>query len=264
MPIFLVTNDDGAASPALPLLIDGLSALGTVRVAVPAHEQSWKGKAMTRFGQVRVQRRPELGEQAFAVEGTPADCVNLGVHNLFDGPPDWVISGINIGANIGLSFLLNSGTVGAAMEGALLGLPAVAFSLRTTKAMFAQWSDTGRIGGRAEQRALGHAAGNAVRVMRAVLKHGLPAGAMVLNVNFPIAVSPSTPIRWTHLLENRYGPLFDKEPQGEGYRHRYQGDSWRDPAQGSDWDVVEGGEISVTPLTFSRLTHPPGKPFPLE
>ena len=239
MPTFLLVNDDGVNSPMLAPTVEVLRGLGRVRVVVPATEQSWKGKAMSRFGRVEVTPHDGFGVEGFAVHGTPSDCVNLGVHNLFDGPRDWVISGINIGDNIGLAFVLNSGTVGAAVEGALLGIPAVAFSHHVTQSMFHEWSSDNRMTGATAERSVRAAAATVGRLLPAILEHGLPARPGVLNINFPHGVNEKTPVRWTGLQINSYGGLF--EADGGGYRHRYRGDAWREPAEANDRDVVEGG-----------------------
>src|SRR5262245_12591008 len=111
----LVTNDDGVDSPALLPLARELAKLAPIRVVVPAGERSWIGKAISRWDELRVSRSDRDGIEVFAVGGFPADCTNLGVHSLFDSPPELVVSGVNIGLNVGLGFFLSSGTVGAAM-----------------------------------------------------------------------------------------------------------------------------------------------------
>lgn len=262
MPKFLLVNDDGVNSPMLRPTVERLRALGTVRVAVPAEEQSWKSKAISRFGTVKVEPRGDFGVEAFAVHGTPSDCVNLGVHQLFSDPPDWVISGINIGDNVGLAFILNSGTVGAAFEAALLGIPAVAFSHHVSWEIYRQWSAEGRLTGAEAEGAVENAADAVGRMMPALLDHGLPEGASMLNINFPQGVEADTPTRWTRLQNNRYGGLF--EPDGEGFRHRYRGDAWRESGADNDRDVVESGVISVTPLTLSGFNPAGIEPFPFD
>ena len=259
MPIFLLVNDDGVNSPMLRPTVERLRELGTVRLVVPAEEQSWKGKAMSRFGTLRAEAREDFGVEAFSVDGTPSDCVNLGVHQLFPDPPDWVVSGINIGDNVGLAFILNSGTVGAAFEAALLGIPAVAFSHHVTWDVYRQWSTEGRLTGAAAETAVQDAAEAVGRLMPPLLAHGLPSGAMMLNINLPREVGRNTGVRWTRLQNNRYGGLFERD--GAGYRHRYRGDAWRESGDNRDRDVVESGLISVTPLTLSALNVPDVQPF---
>ena len=108
--------------------VEHFSALGEVSLVVPLHEQSWTGKSMTRFNPVIAQKAELFGRPATFVSGTPADCVNLAIHNLLDRKPDLVVSGINAGFNMGLGFILSSGTVGACLEANLAGVPAIAIS----------------------------------------------------------------------------------------------------------------------------------------
>ena len=116
-PWLLVTNDDGPDSPALLPLLRELSQLGDVRVLIPDTERSWSSKTMTRGGRLRVVETEMDGFTVTTLNGSPADCANLGIHNIWPTPPALVVSGVNMGANAGLSFLLSSGTVAAAVEG---------------------------------------------------------------------------------------------------------------------------------------------------
>ena len=254
MTTFLLTNDDGADSPFLPVLIRGLSTLGRVRIVVPDAEQSWKSKAMTRYGHVKAKPHPELGPDAFTVSGTPSDCVNLGLYHLFDGLPDWVISGINLGFNAGSSFVINSGTVGGAMEGALCGLPAAAFSTYVPRELFHGWTTGRRFDGAEAQAILETTTERTVREVARLVQRGLPAGAMLVNVNYPGIVKPDTPMRWVPLQDNRYGSLFVRE--AEGYVHRFSGQLFPVPGgpSPSDREVVQSGEISATAIHLAGLS----------
>jgi 5'-nucleotidase len=124
----LVTNDDGIDSPGLHALCAALGELGRVSVVAPREEQSGTGHAIT-FRQSISVRRAEVcnGTPAWAVDGTPADCVKFGVLHALDTPPDLVVSGINMGYNVGIN-VFYSGTVAAALEGAIQGIPSVAVS----------------------------------------------------------------------------------------------------------------------------------------
>ena len=253
MPTFLIVNDDGVDSPMLRPMVQALGSLGEVCLAVPSEEQSWRGKAMTRYGEVRVSERPEFGVPAYAVSGTPSDCVNLALHHLFPNRPTWVISGINIGTNTGLAFALNSGTIGGALEGALQGIPALAFSTLLTPTMFAQWVRERRLPG--GDSILSSNAARMTSMVAALMESGLPQGALMLNVNFPGAVTPTTPVRWAPLQDNRYGSLFKRK--GEVFVHGH-GEGLRVlPGPQSDRDVVAAGEICVTALSLSGLSLPP-------
>src|SRR3982075_1864312 len=129
MPRILVTNDDGYRSEGLRVLAEVLRALGDVAVVAPVTEASAIGHALTLRHPLRLEA---IDDRVFAVDGTPTDCVNIAVTQVFKGLPDLVVSGINKGWNLG-DDVTYSGTVAGALEGALLGIPAIAVSLRQTR-----------------------------------------------------------------------------------------------------------------------------------
>jgi len=246
----LVTNDDGVDSPALVPLIRALASLREVRTVVPAEERSWISKAISRWNRVRVEVVQRDGVEVLAVVGGyPADCTNLAVHSLFDEPPDAVVSGINLGLNTGLGYFLSSGTVGAAMEGWIAGLPAFAFSVglagddRTWKQRIAQ-GEAGDVWARA--------AALAADVVRDVLATGFPEGVDLLNVNFPIEADVSTRRVVTGLARVGYRALFSQVEDGV-YAHDFAG-AIHETADlaGSDLAAVRQGRVSITPV---RLAH---------
>ncbi|MCH8841405.1 MAG: 5'/3'-nucleotidase SurE [SAR324 cluster bacterium] len=260
MTRLLIVNDDGADSPLLRPLVKQLAKVGDVCVSVPLHENSWKAKAVTRYGKVRVQALSDMGAPAFAVDGTPADCANLGIHHLFGEPPDWVVAGINIGLNAGLCFVINSGTVGAALEAAITGLPAVAFSAYLEPSLYQQWVEHRELTGSVAEGMIAATSQRTVRMMGKLIEHGMPQEAMILNVNFPRRLQPDTPARWVPILDNRYGSLFKRE--GDAFVHAYRGDSWHGEPYG-DRTVLENGEISVTPISLRGLSVKVGNPIDL-
>src|SRR5207237_4614697 len=125
----LATNDDGYRSDGIHALARALSDIGEVTIVAPTTEASAIGHALTLRHPLRLDR---IEDRVFAVEGTPTDCVNVAVTHVFKGLPDLVISGINKGWNLG-DDITYSGTVAGALEGALLGIPAMAVSLRQTR-----------------------------------------------------------------------------------------------------------------------------------
>src|SRR5713226_10386273 len=179
MSVVVLTNDDGVHAPGLAALERALAELGEVYVLAPEREQSACGHALTLH---RPLRPHQLGERRFAVNGTPSDCVNLAVLGFLPAPPVLVVSGINHGANLG-DDVTYSGTVSAAMEGTLLGVPSIAVSLERADAGFAE---AGRIARLAAAR---------------VLVEGLPPRTL-LNVNVPAA--PPRGIRLTQLGHRVY------------------------------------------------------------
>jgi len=228
----LVTNDDGIDSPGLHALADALRALGDVWVVAPDRERTAVAHALTLHKPLRLNR---LERHVFSVNGTPSDCVNLALKKVLPTTPALIVSGINRGVNLG-DDVTYSGTVSAALEGTILGIPSIAVS-----------QESGR-GGRAFR--FDAAAAYAVRVARLVLTHGLPAETLV-NVNVPdrpksrikgVKVT-SLSRRWFH------DPIVEKvDPHGRKY-YWIAGTrvSW-ERRKDADHEAVRRGFVSVTPI----------------
>jgi len=246
MRTILVTNDDGVDSPTLVPFARALERLGRVRVVVPDSERSWIGKAISRFDVLQAAMTARDGYPMHAVSGTPADCASLGIHTLFDGPPDVVVSGINLGLNYGGAFVLSSGTVGGAIEGWIAGLPAVAFSMAIP-------NDAYGLTGAARNEALGErpvaAADVAVDILETMLAGGYPEHVDVFSVNMPADVGPGTPRVVTRVARSRYGPLFEPGPDG-GYIHRFRWLTALDNDHEGDIQVLRRGAVGITPMRF--------------
>ncbi|GLV48167.1 5'-nucleotidase SurE [Thermus sp. LT1-2-5] len=228
----LVSNDDGIFSPGIKALGLAMRALGEVFVVAPDVEQSAVGHGITVRRPLRFKHTASAGFgeiPAYRVDGTPADCVVLGVHLL--GRPDLVVSGINIGVNLGLD-LTHSGTVAAALEATSLGIPAIAFSLDTS----------------AEELDFGEAARHAVRIARWVAQRGLPKGVL-LNVNFPAGTPKGVKVTRlsTHHFEDTVVERLD--PEGRPY-YWIAGTPVGEEEEGTDLWAVRRGYISVTPVSL--------------
>ncbi len=246
-PWILVTNDDGVDSPALGPLLTSLESLAPVRAVVPDREYSWSSKSLTRFARLRLCRRDAGGRSLHALDGSPADCANAGIHNLESEPPRLVVSGINIGANAGLAFLLSSGTIGAAIESALSGLPAVAFSLQLRPEDYARWRRDRRDAlprGDWEQ-----AAAVACEITSEVLERGLPDGARLISVNLPPGAHPGTRRVLTGVAPSAYGPFFRADGDGR-LKHVFSGLRRTQETEDGDLDALEKGWVSITPLSL--------------
>ncbi len=197
MALILVTNDDGVHAPGLAALAEALDDLGEVWVVAPEREQSACGHALTLHRPVRVQ---QVAERRFAVNGTPSDCVNLGVLGFLPERPALVASGINHGSNLG-DDVTYSGTVSAAMEGTLLGVPSIAISLL----------DGGDLA----------AAGRAARlVAMRTLVEGLPPKTL-LNVNVPATAARG--MRFTRLGHRVYSEKIVEQVDPRGRTHYWLG-----------------------------------------
>ena len=237
----LISNDDGIFAAGMRSLAAAASSRGhRVTVVCPDQERSATGHGLTLQRPLRAQRADELfaeGVRAWACSGTPSDCVKLGLFSLLDEPPDLVLSGINHGANLGTD-VLYSGTVAAAMEGTIEGLPALAVSC----------ADFG-------WRQFDVAAALALDVAEAMLAGGWPEG-LLLNLNVPPATAPM-PLRWCRSAVRRYTDQFDCRVDPRGRTYYWLAGEVVDDLEGStagpaDWPtdvawIAEGG-ASLTPL----------------
>ena len=240
----LVTNDDGVDVPSLPALARAIAALGPVRVVAPDGERSWVGKAITRFSPVRVAVVERAGVEMHAVTGYPADCVQLGLHALFDEPPRLVVSGINAGYNHGSAYIQSSGTVGAALEAAIAGVDAVAFSTQSLTRPWTEWRDWSL---RPESTPMWERLAAIASAITAPVLAGAPQGVR-LNVNLPDHADCTTPRRLTRVAEVGYDRLFSRVAAGE-YVHDYRGRlNHFSPPEGTDVQASREGCIAITPL----------------
>jgi 5'-nucleotidase len=241
----LVTNDDGADSPALVPLARALAELAPVRVVAPEGERSWVGKAISRWDEIVTRRDEREGVEMTRVSGSPADCANLGVHSLFDTRPEMLVSGVNIGLNTGAAFFLSSGTVGAAMEGWIAGLPALAFSIGVTGDNRNWKAD---LDGEAWRIRWEHAAAISADIVGTVRALGFPSGVDLLNVNFDIEANITTPRVVTRMAHVGYERLFAHRGDGR-FAHEYSGELLTTQSlDGTDVGVVGEGRVSITPV----------------
>ena len=239
----LLTNDDGIHAPGMAALEAIARALtDDVWICAPAEEQSGAGHSLTLHYPVRLQQH---GERRFAVTGTPTDAVNLGLRKLFpDRKPDLVISGVNGGENLG-DDVTYSGTISAAMEAALAGLPAIAMS----QAM--------RTGGRDLGHGFAAAEAWAARVI-APLTATPMARRTLVNVNFPAL--PADQVRGVRVVRQGFhdysrGSLVEgTDPRGRPYYWFGLEDMEHTLDHGTDLEAVADGYIAVTPLQLD-LTH---------
>ncbi len=235
----LLTNDDGIHAPGLAVLETIARQLSDdVWVCAPAEEQSGAGHSLTLHQPVRLQQH---GERRYAVTGTPTDSVNLALRKLFtDAPPDLILSGVNNGENLG-DDVTYSGTVSAAMEGALAGIPAIALS----QAM------------RGQGHGFAATEAWAARVIRPLMHRQLPRRTVV-NVNFPaLAADAVGGIRVVRQGFHDYerGSLVEGvDPRGRPYFWFGLHDVEHTLDHGTDLEAVNDGFVAVTPLQLD-LTH---------
>lgn len=253
-PWVLLTNDDGPDSPALLPVLEELSRLALVRTLVPATECSWTGKILSRFGRLALRERDEAGFRIGTLDGYPADCANVGIHHLAATRPALAVSGINIGANAGLAYFLSSGTVGAAVEAALSGVPALAFSVQLRPADFSRWRQHRDLSDLAEH--WHSCAVVAAQITAEVLAGGLPQGAELLSVNLPPDITPATPRRFAGVTPTRYGSFFAPSTEPGYFEYGFTGLQVDARAEDGDVAVLARGHVAITAVRFGLDLQP--------
>jgi 5'-nucleotidase len=224
----LISNDDGYFAPGIERLAAALAARADITVVAPERDRSGASNSLTLDRPLMVRRAPN---GFLFVNGTPTDCVHLAVTGLLDHLPDMVISGINLGANMG-DDTIYSGTVAAATEGYLLGIPSIAISLA---------SKAGR-----------HFETAAAVALELVERHArAPAGAWLLNVNVPDIAQDAlrgmavTRLGRRHKAEDM---IRSQNPRGETVYWVGAAGAAADAGEGTDFHAIETGFVSVTPL----------------
>ena len=242
-PLILISNDDGIGSDGIRALAAALHGLGTLAVVAPMHEQSAVGHSITIRDPMRAVPSPfELeagGVWARAVTGTPADCIKIAVQRLLPRAPDLVVSGINHGPNTAVN-VLYSGTVSAATEATILGIPSIAMS-------HCDWAPTDWDGAQKTARA----------TAERVLSEGVPPG-ILLNVNVPSGAADELKgTRMTRQAHSRWEEEFEERHDPVGRPYYWLGGRFIDLDDGEDTDTraVAEGYVSITPLHADMTAH---------
>ena len=231
----LITNDDGIEAPGILALAEALRPLGEVAVAAPSGNMTGASHAVTSDRTVTVSESERRGQRWFSIQATPATCVRLAVDQLLSSRPDIVLSGINIGENLGL-VTYYSATIGAAREAAFLGIPAVAVNLAGTDVM--------------DYRT---AASVAAAIVAALGKGGIAKGTF-LNINIPAL--PRERLRGVRITrQDLRAPIdfFERSASGDGMTEYRPGWAHLEPV-GTDTDIwaVRNGYISVSVFGFDQ------------
>jgi len=232
----LVTNDDGIGSEGIKALAESLGALGDVWVVAPDRERNACSHAITLHRPLRVGT---LSSHAYAVNGTPSDCVNIGVNKILKEKPDLIVSGINKGENLA-DDINYSGTVAAAVEGTLMGIPSFAISLASGK-----------------QFNFKPAAEYALKLARLLLQKGLPLRTL-LNVNVPDTKGDAiNAYKITSQGRNTQGNTIEEKNDPRGVKYYWIGrkDEGFENDEVSDLYVIKQGLVSITPLQVDRTNH---------
>jgi 5'-nucleotidase len=229
----LVTNDDGYRSEGLLALAGALAPLGEVTIVAPMSEASAIGHALTLRRPLRIEH---MSDRLFAVDGTPTDCVNIAVTQIFKGLPDLVVSGINKGWNLG-DDVTYSGTVAGALEAALLGVQAIGVSLRFSRSFD-----------------FSHAARASAAIAESLFESPLPSRTF-LNVNVPKGEPKGYRVT-VQAKRNHVTSVAERhDPKGHPYYWIEEGQDEWEPHDQSDYQAVRDGYVSVTPLHPDLTAH---------
>lgn len=250
--LILLTNDDGINSPGLRAAAKGLSALGWVTVAAPLQQWSGAGRSLPSHSGGAIEGlRHEIGGdhwEVFAVDGTPAQSVQHALLEIVPRQPDLVVSGINYGENVGSGVTI-SGTVGAALEAASFGVPALAVSLETPKEFHLSYSD---------QIDFSVAAFFTRYFAALVLARGLPNDVDVLKIDIPATATMQTDWRMTRMSRQRYYLPTKPEGSDESGKRKLGYDRQIMPDLEPDSDVAAltiDKKVSVTPLSLDLTSR---------
>jgi len=241
-PLILVTNDDGINAPGIAALIEVMKTLGEVVIIAPDKPQSGMGHAITINSTIRINKRNTYDvKEEYSCSGTPVDCIKFGVNKIMDRKPDLCVSGINHGTNMSIN-VIYSGTMSAAVEGAIEGIPSIGFSL-SDYTIDADFTASKKI---------------VQTIAEKVLQNGLPEG-VCLNVNIPklklelikgIKVCRQAKANWVEEFDERH------DPSGHPY-YWLTGKFENLDLNDIDTDIwaLENGYVSIVPTQFDMTAH---------
>ncbi|MBL6648579.1 MAG: 5'/3'-nucleotidase SurE [Flavobacteriaceae bacterium] len=241
-PLILVTNDDGISAPGIRTLISAMNELGDVIVVAPDSPQSAMGHAITinstlQCNQVKIDDGPQI---EYSCSGTPADCVKLGINEILDRKPDICVSGVNHGSNSSIN-VIYSGTMSAAVEASIEGIPAIGFSL-LDYSWNANFNEIKKY---------------LINITKQALLNGIPKGN-ALNVNFPkLKEKDIKGIKICRQANAYWVEKFDKRvnPQGKEYYWLTGEFINKDNGHDSDEWALANGFISIVPVKFDMTDH---------
>jgi len=249
MTDILVTNDDGYKSAGFITLIKELSKKYEVTAVVPDRGRSWIGKAITTKKELKIKKITYEGVEMFLLNGTPADCVQIGLYDIAITRPNMVLSGINIGLNIGQARTLSSGTIGAAIEGSIDGVRSIASSLSIPLALRDNKTDFYN----SKSYPLFENAARITTKVTAIIMNRAFDRVDLFSLNIPFHATVDTPLEITTLFRTRYGRLFHKK--GNKFFHETPPIQFKNMEEKSDLKALSENKISLTPINISFAAH---------
>lgn len=247
----LLTNDDGYDAIGFYPLLKLLAKKYTVVVVAPDSQRSWQAKSISKKNDLQIVKKNLHEFEVYALNGTPADCVQIGLHDILQTRPKLVVSGINAGSNAGRGRTLSSGTVGAGFEAALNGVKAVAASLylQMTAAEYKAVSFTDP----QFYPIFEPAAEIVAAIIDKLIGGPLPDDVDVVSVNIPLKATIATPREVTTLANDGYGQIFVK--RDDFYVHHSANYDTDQPKPGTDTHALREGHVAITPLSLDLSTQ---------
>ncbi|MBT3464602.1 5'/3'-nucleotidase SurE [archaeon] len=248
MTSILLTNDDGYNSIGFYPLLNELSKDFLVKAIAPKTEQSWVGKSISKFKELSIEKTKIEDFDIHLIDGTPADCVQIGIYDVFKKKPDIVVSGINIGNNLGHGFILSSGTVGAAMEASINGIKSLSFSL--------QFPPNGRDSldffNPKNYSIYFNAAKISAKIVKIFSTVNFSEGIDLISVNIPFKANINSGFEITKPYRNNYGKLFHNK--NLKFKHINPPFDFKDLKKGTDLKALSDGKISITPINLDLVS----------
>lgn len=248
----LLTNDDGIDSDFFHALVEALRQIAPLVIAAPTAEQSWVGRGVSRRNDVTISARDDFDCPAWAIDGSPTDCVNIAMGNLLKESPRAIVSGINIGYNTTTPLIYSSGTVAAAMEGAFWSLPAFAVSQAVPRERFEEVRHPDRPPPDDIRAVVRQNARHAASLIERLLHEPPTNDAVVHNLNYPFQPRLPHEVHLTVPAQLRRMPLYTEIAPGT-YRFRYQPGQPAPSRSLTDRGAIDKGCVSHTVLNFSSL-----------
>ena len=248
MPDILLTNDDGHNSAGFFPLLKELSKLFSVFSITPDTEKSWIGKAITQKKELKLTKIKKENYEIFLLDGTPADCVQVGIYNILKTKPKLVLSGINQGSNVGTARILSSGTIGAAMEASIEGVRAIASSIRIPleiKKSLNLYDEKNYV-------YFENAAKITAKLTKILINLKFDTGVDLFSINIPLDATVDSEIAVTRPFKGGYGQLFHLKENGSIF-HKTPRLEFKNLKEGTDLKALSEGKISVTPICLDLI-----------
>ncbi len=240
----LLTNDDGYKAKGFYALLKELSNHFNVTAVAPTSQKSWIGKSISKEKELLLSKTKLKEFEIYTLDGTPADCVQIGIYDVLNNRPQLVISGINMGLNTGHGRILSSGTIGASMEASIDGIKSISSSIHIPKDIKSLDS---------KESVFQNAAKITVKIIKIFLDNKFPDNVDLLSINIPFDATINSEIEITKPHREPYGKLFHKKEKK--FIHITPAINFNDLKNGTDLKALNEGKISVTPISLELIPN---------